>query len=202
MAHSVEQLHRFGLKIFAEPPTAIDPRAIVPVFHRWIQTHAVDGLLIDVADYTHLVNGPSVLLVAHEAHYAVDLAEGRPGLTYTRKQATDDPLADRLVHACRALLNAGRLLEADTSRNGGFTFRGDELQFFANDRLAAPATAETEAGLRQVLSEFGSRVFGASGIEITRQGEPTDRLTFAIKAADGAPVDALLTNIGSRNRLG
>ena len=66
MAAPIEQLQRFGLKLFVDSAAVVSPHACVPIFHRWIQTGAVDGLLIDVADYTHLTDGPRVLLVAHE----------------------------------------------------------------------------------------------------------------------------------------
>ena len=46
------------------------------MFHRWIQTRAVDGLLIDVADYTHLKDGPQVLLAGHEGNYSMPIMLG------------------------------------------------------------------------------------------------------------------------------
>ena len=51
MIHSVENLYRFGIKVFLSESPDPDLHTFVPMFHRWIQTHAVDGLLIDVADY-------------------------------------------------------------------------------------------------------------------------------------------------------
>ena len=107
----VEGLHRFGLKLFVDADAVVSPHAYIPVFHRWIQTGSVDGLLIDVADYSNLADGPRVLLVAHEGNYAIDDSGGRPGLVYTRKQPLDGPFADRLDTVSRTLLGAARLLE-------------------------------------------------------------------------------------------
>ena len=76
----VGDLQRVALKVFLTDDSVLDPRDAIPVFHRWIQTHAVDGLLIDVADYAHLPTGPTVLLVAHEGHYSLDRTHGRLGL--------------------------------------------------------------------------------------------------------------------------
>ncbi len=191
-----DALQRYTFKIFAEPATAVSPRAIIPVFHRWIQEKAVDGLLIDVADYTHLPDGPSALLVGHEGNYAIDGGRGRPGLSYSRKRQADGTLAERLAGGGRTLLTAARLLEADASAmpDGRFTFRGDEIAFLANDRLVAPNTSETASALRDALHRFGSRIFGGAPIELVA-GDDGDRVGFTIRTADAAPLDRLLDNL-------
>ena len=106
------------------------------------------GLLIDVADYTHLTGGPRVVLVAHEGNYALDDADGRPGLVYTRKQPLDGPLADRLAEAARALFAAAERLERDSADEGDgrAAFLGNEIAVIANDRRAA--AAERQRGSR------------------------------------------------------
>ena len=49
----------------------------IPVFHRWIQKQTVSGhLLIDVHDYSHIHQGPGILLVGHEGNFSIDLADG------------------------------------------------------------------------------------------------------------------------------
>src|ERR1700716_4440222 len=75
------------LKTFANEPTAIDPGDAIPIFHRWIQDRVCPEMLIDVADYRHVPNGPGVMLIAHEANYSLDNTKGRLGLLYSRKQA-------------------------------------------------------------------------------------------------------------------
>ena len=88
---NLEKLQRVALKVFFTPQTAstFKTREVIPVFHRWIQTQAVDGLLIDVADYTHLPTGPAVILIAHEGQYSID---------WTLEQDAD-PKARFRVHA-------------------------------------------------------------------------------------------------------
>ena len=192
MTHRVEALQRFSLKIFAAPAPPVAPRAIIPIFHRWIQERAVPGLLIDVADYAHLAGGPSVLLVAHEANYALDTGGGRPGLSYTRKQPCDGTLADRLAVAANALITAGRRLELDTAHmtGGGVTFPGNEIELVANDRLLTPRTALAEAALHDVLDAFAARIFGRTGFEIHLLADP-DRLGFSVKAPGAVSLDTL-----------
>ena len=196
MGYDAAALQRFSLKLFADPASAGAPSTIVPVFHKWIQEHAVPGLLIDVADYTHLVDGPSVLLVAHEAHYALDGTGGRPGLSYTRKQPLDGTFGDRLATAAAALIAAARRLEQDTSRmtGGGVTFPGNEIEFVANDRLAAPRNAGTESALREALAGFGRRLFSGADSEV-QPLDDTDRLGFSLKTAGTFPLDTLLSRV-------
>ncbi len=196
MGYDAAALQRFSLKIFAEPASAGAPRTIIPVFHRWIQEHAVPGLLIDVADYTHLVDGPSVLLVAHEANYALDETGGRPGLSYTRKQPLDGAFGERLAVAAAAVITAARRLEEDTSRmtGGGITFLGNEIEFAANDRLAAPRSADAESALRQELTAFGIRIFGGADVEV-QPLKDSDRLGFTLGTAGTVSLDTLLSRI-------
>ena len=146
MEHNVDGLQRFAVKLYLDPRSALAPRACIEIFHRWIQQGAVPGLLIDVADYTHLAGGPRVMLVAHEGDYALDDADGRLGLVYTRKQPLEGPLADRLAAAAAMLLAAAERLERDTAAlaGGGAAFLAGEMAVVANDRLAAPRTAEAE----------------------------------------------------------
>ena len=80
MPAALSDLHRIGIKI-ASADGALPARELVPVFHRWIQTGAVPGhLLIDVADYDHVPEGPGILLVAHEGNLGMDLIGGTLGL--------------------------------------------------------------------------------------------------------------------------
>lgn len=196
MGYDAAALQRFSLKLFADPASAGAPSTIIPVFHKWIQEHAVPGLLIDVADYTHLVDGPSVLLVAHEANYALDETGGRPGLSYTRKQPLEGTFGERMAAAAAALIAAARRLEQDTSRmtGGGLTFPGNELEFAANDRLAAPRSAGTESALRNELAAFGGRLFDGADVEVRPLDDPA-RLGFTLKTADTVPLGTLLSRV-------
>ena len=191
----IDALQRFSLKVYADPPEAVAPAAVIPVFHRWIRERAGSELLIDVADYTHLVDGPHVLLVAHEANYAIDGSGGRMGLSYTRKQSAGGSLADRLGGAARALLAAGRRLEQDPEAmpDGRFAFRGDEIAVIANDRLLAPNAAQSAADLRAPVRAFGDRLFG--GDFTLEPLAASDRIGFSLKAAAPASLDTLLARL-------
>ena len=185
MEHAIDGLQRFAVKLYLDPRSTLAPRACIEIFHRWIQQGAVPGLLIDVADYTHLTGGPRVVLVAHEGNYALDDADGRLGLVYTRKQPLDGPLPERLAAATGALLAAAERLERDTAgtRDAAAVFLGNEIAIIANDRLAAPRTAAAETALREAAASFGARLFGDPAIDVRSLAE-SDRLGYTIGAAN------------------
>src|SRR5688572_17138183 len=89
---------KLAAKFFFDPVTTVTPEEFVPVLHSWIQTHAVpDHLLVDVADYAHVVDGPGTVLVAHEGNFYTDRGQGRPGVLYTRKLPLPGTLTERIA---------------------------------------------------------------------------------------------------------
>src|SRR4029077_431582 len=84
---------RLAIKLFATRPIAREELPpFIGVFHRFIQEAVVPGLLVDVADYAHVPDGPGVILIGHDVDYGIDLAGGRTGLLTTRKRAGDAAL--------------------------------------------------------------------------------------------------------------
>ena len=66
---------RLQLKLFLEPSTHFELEALIPVFHRFIRDHVIKELLIDVVDYSHVPNGPGVVLIGHFADHAAAAVE-------------------------------------------------------------------------------------------------------------------------------
>ncbi len=194
MSRPVDDLQRCGLKVFFEAGANPSVRAFIPIFHRWIQTGAVDGLLIDVADYTHLMDGPAVLLAGHEGNYAIDRTEGRPGLYYYRKQPAHGALVDRLALLGRALLAAAVRLESDAASEG-CRFVGSELQFVANDRLLAPPAPETVAALRPHLEAFGRMLFLDDAEAVAEPAEMGNRIRLSLRSQRDTALSELLERI-------
>lgn len=193
MAHEVQELHRIGVKVFiTETPPLSD---IIPVFHRWIQQSAVDGLLIDVADYSHVPQGPGVMLIGHEGNYAVDLGGGRPGVLYYRKRPLDGDLGERLRAVCATALRAAALLEGEATLNGTVRVRGDELQVIANDRLLAPNDAATEASFRPALDGLLDTVYAGAPYQLCRDQDPRRRFNVDVKSERGADTATLLSRL-------
>lgn len=196
MPPALDELQRIGLKLFLADAARVDPRELVPVFHRWIQAGVSDQLLIDVADYTHVPDGPGVVLVAHEGNLALDGGAGRRGLQYYRKQPADGPLASRLTALCRLLVEAAARLESEPALEGRLRFLGNELQIVANDRLRAPNDEDTFAMLRATLDPFTGRLYPGLPVVVTRNPDPRERLTVSVRADGPVTLDELSRRLG------
>ncbi len=193
-------LQRIGIKFFAELPAPVDLSRFIPLFHRWIQTAAVEGLLIDVADYSHVPDGPGIMLIAHEGHYAIDSTGGRVGLLYDRKRHLDGDPAAGLGAACRVALRACQQLESAEELKGSMRFPGDELQIIANDRLAAPNTDQTMAAFQPLLRPLLGTLYGDGKWEISRPEDRRERFSVTVKAAAPVAVSTLLERLAGAPR--
>jgi hypothetical protein len=168
------ELYKLGVKIFVANPQVVDIRGCIPVFQSWIQQQKIPGhLLIDVHDYSHVHNGPGILLVAHEGNFSMDETDGWLGLVYYRKQ----PGTDSLKTAFDSAAGACHLLEADPKLNG-VKFRMDQFEVFSNDRLLAPNTADARKQLETVIQ----RAFTRATVTLAPQSaDPRERLAFVVK---------------------
>lgn len=192
--------HRIAVKIYLENPDALDPEAIVPVFHRLIQQKAVEGIPIDVARYAHVPEGPGIILIGHQLDHALDLSEGRPGITITRKRDDSGPLGERIT---RLVAQASRLamdLEADPSLGAAIRVNPGEILVTILDRLNAPNDDETlgraENALREVVAAV-SEEGGGEAATITREGGPRDPFTTRIVLERPAPLATWVLRLGA-----
>lgn len=175
--------HKISLKLYAKPDTLPAAAQFVAVFHDWIKEGALGETLIDVVDYGHVHHGPAVLLIGHESDLALDLSEGRPGLSYQRKRVAKDDPATRLGDSLRRLLRAAARLESDP-RLAGLGFEVDELLLRVLDRLHAPNELATYESERRGIEDALRGVFGASAA-LSREGlDP--RAPFTVRARTGA----------------
>lgn len=171
---NVQQLE---VKVFVEGAKP-DGDALTRVFHRWIQEQQPSDLLIDVTDYSHVHHGPGVMLIAHEAHYAMDEAEGRAGLLYSRKRGPALAFAELVDQTFERALSAAKRLEGD-SLLSGLKFRSDEYLFRIQNRLHAPNSDSTLEAVRGELERVGKKLLGrAPKLERT---DRDPRAPFSVK---------------------
>ena len=167
------------VKVFAREPALIDLGDAIPIFHGWIQNHVFPELLIDVADYRHVPNGPGVMLIGHEANYSLDMTKGRLGLLYYRKQAGGSA-PENLRQAYDAAIAACNRLEQEPAFAGKLKFTS-ECEFSINDRLLAPNQEETYLTLKPELDRFFAGLWGPSAYSMERRGEPRELFRVAVK---------------------
>ncbi|MGA7123191.1 MAG: hypothetical protein WBY94_24030 [Polyangiaceae bacterium] len=188
--------HKLQLKIFldANSARAVELDAFVRVFHHWIKAHVLPELLIDVANYAHVPEGPGVVLIGHGSDYFMDQGEGRLGLLYNRKRAGAPP-ADRLADLARRALHAASLLEHDAAFSGKLRFAPNDMVFRVNDRLVAANDDATFAAVRSELEALARRLF-AGPFELTRTGSPKELFTVRLTSPTQASLETLLERMG------
>jgi len=214
-------VQKFAIKLFVESDV-FKPSEFVPLFHHWIQTQALEGyLLIDVADYAHVVAGPGTLLVSFAAgiptaYYEKRLPEGTPLV----RVMTNTPV---LVDEAMSALSAGRHateqhLDAVTGLLAptGKVIRVPESQQDAVTALSGsgPAyfyflvEAMTDAGIllglpRAVAHDLIVQTALGAAVMLRDSGEHPVKLREAVTSPAGTTISAIreLENHGVRAAL-
>jgi hypothetical protein len=186
------ELQHINVKLLVKDPEKVDLEAVVPVFHSWIQGQIFDELLLDVADYSHVPDGPGIVLIGHEADYALDNTDGRLGLRYNRKAPMPGSNRERLVQATRAALSAFERLEQDFNLH----FNNREMEIVINDRLLAPNNEETRQAVEPELKAFLDQLFGGREYSLSYPSEGRRLFGASAKLVREVSVQELLANVG------
>lgn len=188
-------LHKFGIKFFAAHGEEMDILKLIPMYHRWIQQNALEDLLIDVADYSHVPAGPGVMLIAYEGNYALDEADHERGVAYYSKRRLAGELSERFALVARKALKAAQLMSEDAELDGALKLPGNRLQFFANDRLIAPNTDAAYAELEPALKTFLERLYAGAPYTLVREADPQERLSVRVKVQHEVALRTLLARL-------
>ncbi len=126
---------------------------VIEVFHQWVSEQVFDDVLVDVADYRHVSQGPGLFIIGHEFNYQLGLRTSRWEFSCVQKRSLkshENPLRitfGRAIQACR-------LLE-DSLGEGGM-FISQEVRVGTRDgrcKEISPAELEEFAWLtRQTLA--------------------------------------------------
>lgn len=170
-------LQKIGIKVFSDSLALKSTTDFIPQFHKWIQRNAIpDHLLIDVVDYSHVHQGPGILLMAYEGIFSLDQSEGRPGLLYSRKQPLPGNLENRLEAILKIAINASKLLEAEAGPKHSITFDYRHFRVIANDRLEVPDHDHSFRTIQQAMASLEEQ-WGQDGKSvITNVSTPKGRL--------------------------
>lgn len=175
------QATKFQVKLYTKAGD-LELDKLIPVFHEWIRAKKIpDELLIDVADYAHVPQGPGVVLIGHQSDYYLDVADDRPGLLYSRKRGFEGDFQSGIDDAFRRTLRACQLLEQESAL--GFEFGTDEVFFRVQDRLRAPNEEATYEAYKPALERASTAFFGGTPA-LERLG--TEREPFAVRIRTGS----------------
>ncbi len=198
----MQQPQRLSLRFEICTPGVVNLDAVIPVFHQWIQARKSETMLIDVADYKHVPEGPGVIMLGHTDDFGIDngVSQGSnvQGFYYVRKHArlTDtQPLDVRLQELWeRALRTAARLeQEADLQ----VVIDPTRIQLALLDRLVYPCTLEALAAVRDDVARFFADVLDGRTMSLSHC-EPDMRypMTWYITVDGDCTVSELLATAG------
>lgn len=190
-------IERFAVKFFARPGVEIDDAVFIDIFHEWIRLRSLSGVLLDVADYRHVPEGPGIMLITHDINFSMDYAEGRFGLFAQRKRGSGLTHQERLLDLVRATVEFGALLAADSRVAGRLSLEAGAFHYLSNDRLAVPNSEAGFAAIQPDLAAAAGLIYPAQTASITRiENDARDRLTVHIDSSQSLSMQALLDSVG------
>jgi len=160
----------------------------LPVFYDWIRLELLEGLFIDVADYSHVPGGPGVLLIGDRIHLAVEFgAENRFGISFQDKRQGDKANPDRIEAAIRKILRASLALEQDDRISPALIFEPEII------RVRVSGTVSSTEVLRSRLEKIFRKIYGEIPVNISPTSqEGTPLLTLEVKAESTKSIRELL----------
>lgn len=185
---------RLGVKFNLKRQPQMQPADILPIFQRWIQERRVEGMLIDVIDYKHVPDGPAVVLIADEADYAYDLADGQTGLHYIRKRELPGDLASALLLVFRCALQGALALESEAPNDLAFDYRALKISFL--DRLGFPNDEAVYQYIQAEITRVMSEVYGAE-VNLSRvSDDPRRLLSIRVEArTESVDLEAIINRL-------
>ncbi len=188
---------RISAKVFAsDTQAAVDFHAFIALFHAFIREKTVEGLLLDVADYAHVPEGPGIVLIGHDVDYGIDQTGGRTGLLALKKRIEGGELSDLLADTVRLSLAAARSIEQDGST--GVTFAPNAVQVQFVDRLAHENSDAGFAAVKAELEALAKRLFGDGATVERADAEEARRPLAAVLSGSGdADLEGLISRLSS-----
>jgi len=188
-------LQHVNVKVYIQDSHNLDFSEFNPVFQTWIQENLTEEMLIDVADYLHVPEGPGMVLVGLEADYSMDNTDNRWGLRYNRKTGLEGSDQDRLRQALQSALKACERLESDPRLKGKLKFNLEELDLFINDRALAPNNSETFDASKPVFEEVLNQLFGDKKFNMEPQPEIRARFGVKVRHSNSPDLKTLIKNL-------
>ena len=175
------KLQKFGVKLFfLDTNGSYSSKDFIPVFHNWIQDQLVkDHLLIDVADYSHIPDGPGIMLIAHEGHFSLDQGNNQPGIMYMRKTEIAGSFTERFNEVLSVTIEAANLLSNNNFTND-INFSNNALRFIANDRFYAENNIENQNLYKEEIQKALDGKYSDSQFEFGDVSDTNERLAFTV----------------------
>ena len=169
-------LQKFGIKFYLKNEKSFSSKNYIPLFHGWIQDKSIfDHLLIDVADYSHVIDGPGVMLIAHEGHFSLDQEGLLPGMMYMRKMNLEGDFSERFSKVFSIAVEGVKLLIAEQ-----LEFCQTSFRFIANDRRLASNTMENQNMYKEKVGKILHEKYSNDTWDFDDVSEVNERLAFTV----------------------
>ncbi len=187
------ELQNIQWKMHLGNPAATKSHEWFRSFNTWIPESP--EVFVDVADYSHVEDGPVILLVGHSVSYALDGAGRRLGLLYERRQPVAGSNVEKLRESLGELFQAALRLENDALFAEKPNFAVGDLKFIVNSRALAPNHEDTLTALRPELESLLGSLYGAGNFEIARNLDPRQRFMVSMRSQAPMTVSEALTRL-------
>jgi hypothetical protein len=181
-------------KLHLDEKTVGDPHDWFKAFATWIPDSP--EVFVDVADYSHVQDGPVIFLSGHNEAYTLDATTRRLGLLYERRQPAEGTNAEKLYASFKTLLDHAARVEADATFKTAPKFLAGDVKFIINNRAVAPNDDTTLATVKPELDALLSKVYGADGYTLEREQDKRQRFMVHVKAKAPVTVSEALKNLG------
>ncbi|MEX1256574.1 MAG: hypothetical protein WEG36_03040 [Gemmatimonadota bacterium] len=194
-SETVDGFFKVCVKVYANEPEGTDDADLfVPIFHEWIRDRVFDLVLFDVADYAHAPDSPGIVLVSHEAHFAMDRSDGHFGILAQRRVRFDGSASGAIAATIRQVLEFAAKLEQDPRVAGKIKFDATRIRLESNDRLRLP---NDETGYRDfeplVRDALAAAFPGRHAVAVSRvANDPRDRLALEVRLEGSSDVQELV----------
>ncbi len=158
LARETDRPKTMMLKLQLKVPfaMALDAHACIPIFHTWIREAKVPNeVLIDVADYMHMTEGPFSLLVGHYRDIAFDVDSFGRGLQVVCKRDIEGDTRTQVRGLFDHMRTVSALLAEALQTIPAKLIAPDRARLRLNDRLLGSdpeACAALETAVREVAS--------------------------------------------------
>ena len=196
---TVPDLQKINVKFGIDAAADADWDALLNIFSRWRLEEGEE--ILDLADYSHVPEAPSIILVSKRWQLGVDFSRGTgedraggwAGLLYASRKGLEGDLGARLRSVLVSALEKFQRLAGEKEFPRGVTILYGELDIAFNDRLLVPNNDEMDALVRPTVEEVLAALYGDEGCSVERDDDPGRRLAYCARAAgpDLEPATAL-----------
>jgi len=182
-------LQKINVKLGEDAP-GLDWDKLLAVFSRWREEEGEE--MLDLADYAHVPEGPSVVLVSKRWHFGIDFARGSGagrtggwgGLFLSTRKNLEGDLEARVRAATKLTLEKiQRLLgEAEFAGDSTFAVKLGELDIVFNDRVQLPNTDESDTLARPAVDALANALYGDGLAKIEKDEDASRRLGYSLSA--------------------